>query len=73
MIPIQGRPINKKTDTAHSGWHSTPGKSLNGDGSGTEWPDTDVIGRNPPFLGGSKKQGELVDAYFKALAPYFAR
>jgi len=32
-----------------------------------EWPDADAIVGNPPFLGGSKKRGELGDEYFKAL------
>ncbi|MDT3706906.1 MAG: DNA methyltransferase [Thiobacillus sp.] len=32
-----------------------------------EWPAADAIVRNPPFLGGSKKRGELGDQYFKAL------
>jgi hypothetical protein len=49
MTPPQGRPINKKPDTALSGWHSTTGIFLNGDDSETEWSDTDVIGGNPPF------------------------
>ncbi|MHB1052224.1 MAG: class I SAM-dependent DNA methyltransferase [Thiobacillus sp.] len=32
-----------------------------------EWPDADAIVGNPPFLGGSKKRGELGSEYFKAL------
>ncbi|MDP2827323.1 MAG: hypothetical protein Q8O37_01820 [Sulfuricellaceae bacterium] len=32
-----------------------------------EWPEVDAIVGNPPFLGGSKKRGELGDAYFEAL------
>ena len=31
------------------------------------WPEADVIVGNPPFLGGSKKRGELGDDYFNAL------
>ncbi len=31
------------------------------------WPAVDAIVGNPPFLGGSKKRGELGDAYFNAL------
>ncbi len=31
------------------------------------WPLADVVIGNPPFLGGSKKRGELGDAYFEAL------
>ncbi|KVW96987.1 class I SAM-dependent DNA methyltransferase [Thiobacillus denitrificans] len=32
-----------------------------------EWPDADAIVGNPPFLGGSKKRGELGSEYFNAL------
>ncbi|HYP68037.1 MAG TPA: DNA methyltransferase [Thiobacillaceae bacterium] len=32
-----------------------------------EWPAVDAIVGNPPFLGGSKKRGELGDEYFNAL------
>lgn len=31
------------------------------------WPRTDVVVGNPPFLGGSKKRGELGNEYFDAL------
>lgn len=31
------------------------------------WPKADVVIGNPPFLGGSKKRGELGNAYFEAL------
>jgi type II restriction/modification system DNA methylase subunit YeeA len=33
----------------------------------SEWPEADAIVGNPPFLGGSKKRGELGSEYFKAL------
>ncbi|MDO8347935.1 MAG: N-6 DNA methylase [Rugosibacter sp.] len=36
-----------------------------------DWPACDAIVGNPPFLGGSKKRGELGDAYFDALARVF--
>ena len=36
-----------------------------------DWPECDVIIGNPPFLGGSKKRGELGDDYFDALAKTF--
>ena len=36
------------------------------------WPRADVVVGNPPFLGGSKKRGELGDGYFDALARVFA-
>jgi hypothetical protein len=35
------------------------------------WPRADVVIGNPPFLGGSKKRGELGSAYFDALAHVF--
>jgi len=41
---------------------------LNPDGSEASWPEADVIVGNPPFLGGSKKRGELGGDYFDALA-----
>jgi hypothetical protein len=36
------------------------------------WPDADAIVGNPPFLGGSKKRGELGDDYFNALNRVYA-
>ncbi len=35
------------------------------------WPKASVVIGNPPFLGGSKKRGELGHDYFKALASVF--
>ena len=40
---------------------------LNADGSEAAWPTADVIVGNPPFVGGSKKSGELGREYFDAL------
>ena len=40
---------------------------INADGSEAEWPACDAIVGNPPFLGGSKKGGELGRDYFDAL------
>lgn len=40
---------------------------LNPDGSEADWPAADVIVGNPPFLGGSRKSGELGRDYFEAL------
>ena len=40
---------------------------LNVDGSEAAWPTADVIVGNPPFVGGSKKSGELGREYFDAL------
>jgi type II restriction/modification system DNA methylase subunit YeeA len=45
---------------------------LNPDGSEAVWPAADVIVGNPPFLGGSRKRGELGDDYFKALNKVYA-
>lgn len=36
------------------------------------WPTASVVIGNPPFLGGSKKRGELGDAYFEALNHVYA-
>ena len=36
---------------------------LNEDGTRAEWPEADVVIGNPPFLGGSKKLGELGSEY----------
>ncbi|NOU21291.1 MAG: class I SAM-dependent DNA methyltransferase, partial [Methyloglobulus sp.] len=46
---------------------------INADGTETQWPEADVIVGNPPFLGGSKKRGELGDAYFDALAKAYPK
>ena len=46
---------------------------LNADGSEAAWPQADVLVGNPPFLGGSKKRGELGDAYFEKLEKVFAK
>lgn len=46
---------------------------LNADGSEAAWPPADVLVGNPPFLGGSKKRGELGDAYFVKLEKVFAK
>ncbi len=36
-----------------------------------QWPKASVVIGNPPFLGGSKKRGELGDMYFEALKTVF--
>jgi type II restriction/modification system DNA methylase subunit YeeA len=36
-----------------------------------QWPTVDAIIGNPPFLGGTKKRGELGDNYFSALAKIY--
>ena len=68
-----GRPINLNPIL-----HSLDGIEhrdalLNADGTETEWPTADVIVGNPPFLGGSKKRGELGDDYFNALAKAYSK
>ena len=35
------------------------------------WPRASIVIGNPPFLGGSKKRGELGDAYFEGLKTVF--
>lgn len=45
---------------------------LNPDGSEAGWPKADVIVGNPPFLGGSKKSGELGRDYFNAINRIYA-
>ncbi len=63
-----GRPINKNPVLHSLDSIEHRDALLNADGSEAAWPVTDVIVGNPPFLGGSKKRGELGDAYFAALA-----
>ena len=60
--PVSDRPILKPL-------HNIENRDalLNADGTEAAWPKTDAIIGNPPFLGGSKKSGELGKAYFDAL------
>lgn len=60
--PVSDRPILKPLDTIEN-----RDALLNADGTEAAWPKTDAIIGNPPFLGGSKKSGELGKAYFDAL------
>ncbi|MBP5997291.1 MAG: class I SAM-dependent DNA methyltransferase [Azonexus sp.] len=46
---------------------------LNEDGSEATWPAADVIVGNPPFVGGSKKSGDLGRDYFDALNRIYDR
>lgn len=46
---------------------------MNPDGSEAQWPEAEVIVGNPPFLGGSKKRGELGGDYLNALAKTFTK
>ena len=40
---------------------------MNADGSETQWPQTNVIVGNPPFIGGNAMRGELGDVYIETL------
>ncbi len=60
--PVSDKPILKPLDTIEN-----RDALLNADGTEAAWPKTDAIIGNPPFLGGSKKSGELGKAYFDAL------
>lgn len=60
--PVSDRPILKPLDNIEN-----RDALLNADGTEAQWPKTDAIIGNPPFLGGSKKSGELGKAYFDAL------
>lgn len=68
-----GRPINKNPILSSLDGIQHRDALLNADGAEAEWPEADVIVGNPPFLGGSKKRGELGDAYFNALAKVFPK
>jgi hypothetical protein len=68
-----GRPINKNPILSSLDGIAHRDALLNADGSEAVWPEADVIVGNPPFLGGSKKRGELGDAYFNALASAFPK
>lgn len=68
-----GRPINKNPILRSLDGIQHRDALLNADGSEAQWPDADVIIGNPPFLGGSKKRGELGDDYFNALGKAFAK
>lgn len=60
--PVSDKPILKPLHTIEN-----RDALLNADGTEAQWPKTDAIIGNPPFLGGSKKSGELGKAYFDAL------
>ena len=66
--PLSSRPILKPLDSIeHRDALLTP------KGQEAEWPQADVIVGNPPFLGGSKKRGELGSDYFDALANAYSK
>jgi type II restriction/modification system DNA methylase subunit YeeA len=69
--PISEKPILKPLDTIENR-DALIGVGANGAVIEKDWPVCDAIVGNPPFLGGSKKRGELGDAYFDALAAVFA-
>ncbi|MXS82176.1 class I SAM-dependent DNA methyltransferase [Nitrosomonas oligotropha] len=66
-----GREINKNPILSSLDGIQHRDALLNPDGSEAQWPMADVIIGNPPFLGGSKKRGELGSGYFNALAKAF--
>jgi hypothetical protein len=68
-----GRPINKNPILSSLDSIEQRDALINADGSEAQWPKADVIVGNPPFLGGSKKRGELGDAYFEALATVYPK
>lgn len=66
--PLSSRPILKPLDSIeHRDALLTP------KGKEAAWPQADVIVGNPPFLGGSKKRGELGSDYFDALAKAYSK
>ena len=66
-----GRLINKNPILSNLDGIQHRDALLNADGTEAQWPQADVIVGNPPFLGGSKKRGELGNSYFNALAKVF--
>jgi type II restriction/modification system DNA methylase subunit YeeA len=68
-----GRPINKNPILSSLDGIQHRDALLNDDGTEMQWPTADVIVGNPPFLGGSKKRGELGEAYFNALAKAYSK
>ncbi|NDP40492.1 MAG: class I SAM-dependent DNA methyltransferase [Rhodoferax sp.] len=67
-----GRPIHKRPVLHSLDSIEHRDALLNTDGTEAQWPQADVLVGNPPFLGGSKKRGELGDAYFAKLEKVFA-
>lgn len=68
-----GRPINLNPILHNLDGIQHRDALLNDDGTETQWPTADVIVGNPPFLGGSKKRGELGGDYFNALAKAYPK
>lgn len=60
--PVSDKPILKPLHTIEN-----RDALLNADGTEAQWPKTDAIIGNPPFLGGNKKRGELGKVYFDSL------
>lgn len=69
--PVSAQPILKPLDTIE---HRDALLNVGAGNTAIEadWPACDTIVGNPPFLGGSKKRGELGGTYFDALANVFA-
>ena len=68
-----GRPIHKRPVLHSLDSIEHRDALLNADGTEATWPQADVLVGNPPFLGGSKKRGELGDAYFSGLEKVFSK
>ena len=63
-----GRPLTKNPILRSLSGIEHRDALINDEGMEAHWAKADVIVGNPPFLGGSKKRGELGDVYFDALA-----
>ncbi len=60
--PVSDRPILKPLDNIEN-----RDALLNADGTEAQWPKTDAIIGNPPFLGDKMMRGDLGDAYVTTL------
>jgi type II restriction/modification system DNA methylase subunit YeeA len=69
--PVSAQPILRPLDSIENR-DALIKVGAGGTASEADWPACDAIVGNPPFLGGSKKRGELGEAYFDALADVFA-
>jgi len=68
--PYATQPILKPLDTIENR-DALMKVGAGGTAQEADWPACDAIVGNPPFLGGSKKRGELGDVYFEALTRVF--
>ena len=68
--PVSTQPILKPLETIENR-DALMKVGAGGTALEAEWPACDAIVGNPPFLGGTRKRGELGDKYFDALASVF--